>query len=116
MSDNRLFHIALASEWDDAQRTGSYDRSTLGASVSEVGFIHCSRGIKQVRTVLDAHYAQVDARLVLLHIDEDSLSSTALQVVDEPVDPDDPDGEAFPHIYGGALPTEVVTEVVPFEV
>lgn len=116
MSDNRLFHIALASDWNDAQRTGTYDRSTLGASVGKVGFIHCSRGIEQVRTVLSAHYAQVDAPLVLLHIDEDSLSSAALHIVDEPVDPDNPDAEVFPHIYGGALPTGFVAEVLPLEV
>ncbi len=115
MSDHRLFHIALASEWDEAQRIGSYDRSTIGASVGEVGFIHCSRGIEQVRTVLGAHYAQVNAPLVLLDIDEGSLSSAALHVVDEQVDPDDLDSEAFPHIYGGALPIGIVTEVVPLE-
>lgn len=79
-------------------------------------FIHCSRGIEQVRTVLSAHYAQVDAPLVLLHIDEDSLSSAALHIVDEPVDPDNPDAEVFPHIYGGALPTGFVAEVLPLEV
>lgn len=113
MSDRRLFHIALASDWQAARSSGFYDRSTLGASVDDIGFIHCSRGMSQVDATLAAHYSQVNAPLVLLHIDEDALMAAGLRVIDEPVDPQDPGSEAFPHVFGGALPLEVVAYVLP---
>lgn len=113
MSDDRLFHIALASEWEAPQEPGVYDRSTLGSSVDEAGFIHCSRGMEQTLHTVDRFYSQVSEPIVLLLIDESALNVAGLRVLEERVDANDPASEAFPHIYGGPLPTSSVTEVLP---
>lgn len=111
--DQRLLHIAVSAEWEEALRTGSYDRSTAGASLDDVGFIHCSRGIAQVNTVLSAVYAGLDTPLVLLHIDERAALAAGLRIVDEPGNPRDPESELFPHLYGGPLPVGAVQSTEP---
>ena len=99
----RIFHIAEASEWTAAQEGGAYTRSTRGQSLAEVGFIHCSQP-HQVRTVLDAVYANVDHELVLLVVETERLTSR-WQLDDVPGSPD-----PFPHIYG-PLAVEAVVHV-----
>ena len=37
---NLIYHVATQREWNQAQKTGVYDRSTRGKSFDEVGFIH----------------------------------------------------------------------------
>lgn len=103
----RIFHVALRSEWEDAQRCGSYTTSTLGVSLAEEGFIHASRE-DQWRGVMQRFYTGVTEPLVLLEIDTDRLSS--------PVVEETPAGanETFPHIYGPLEP-EAVVRVVPIE-
>jgi glutathione S-transferase len=100
-----LYHLALAGEWAAAvERGGPYDRSTLGASLDEVGFIHCSFAA-QVAPTRRRFYADRDD-VVLLRIDPDRL-------VDEVKVEDLHDtGEAFPHLYG-PLPLDAVVEVEP---
>ena len=39
----RIFHIATAADWAEAQRTGSYTTSTRGRSLEQEGFVHASR-------------------------------------------------------------------------
>jgi uncharacterized protein (DUF952 family) len=104
----RIFHIALRSEWDDAQQTGGYTTSTRGRTLAEEGFIHASRG-HQWQGVRDAFYADVAEPLVLLVIDTDRLISP---VVEEP--PAAGVDETFPHIYG-PLNTGAVVQVVPLD-
>ena len=38
----RIFHVALAAEWEAALESGAYTMSTLGRTLAEEGFIHCS--------------------------------------------------------------------------
>ncbi len=106
-------HIAFTADWEKAQRTGAYDRSTRGASIDEVGFLHASDGPEQLRTVLGRFYADVTEPLVLLTLDEPALAAAGLRVVREPGDPSDPDSERFPHVYGGVLPVAAVSRVEP---
>lgn len=97
-----IFHLALASDWAAAQEAGSYECSTLGRSLAEVGFIHASRG-DQWQEVRRAFYADVDEPLLLLVIDTDRLTSPWRQ---------DPVGDAtYPHIHGPLNPDAVVTAV-----
>jgi uncharacterized protein (DUF952 family) len=103
----RVFHIALASDWDAARQEGRYTMSTLGRTLAEEGFIHASRG-DQWQRVRDAAYADVTEPLVLLTIDTDKLDAP---VVDEPVPGSD---ETFPHVYG-ALEVDAVVSVIPLE-
>ncbi len=98
-----IFHISEASGWAEAQASGIYGRSTLGRTVDEEGFIHCSYW-RQVEAVANAYYAgQRD--LLLLVIDP---ARVVPEIREEAVGP-----ERFPHIYG-PLNLDAVTEVRRF--
>ena len=85
-----IFHITTRSDWDAAVVTGDYRVSTLGKTLAEVGFIHCSTSA-QVQGVADRVY-RGRANLVLLSIEIGRLSS--------PVRFDPVGNETYPHIYG----------------
>lgn len=108
-------HIAFSDEWAAARPKGSYDRSTRGASIEQVGFLHASDGPAQVDAVLAAVYAGVTEPLVLLTLDPAALYRSGLRVILEPGDPQRPDGEWFPHVYGGPIPVGAVAEAVPID-
>lgn len=95
----RIFHIAERSRWEAAKVAGAYAQSTLGHTLEQQGFIHCSRE-DQWQTVFDAVYAGVREPLVLLEIDTDKLTSPWRE---DPVDDD-----TYPHIYGPINPAAVV--------
>lgn len=97
-----IFHIALASDWEDAKATGAYTASTLGRSLAEEGFIHASRA-DQWTAVRDRFYARVTEPLLLLQIDTDLLD---VPVVEEPAVAGG--AETFPHIYGPLRPEAVI--------
>ena len=101
MSERRIYHVALASDWAAAQRTGSYTVSTLGRSLAEEGFIHASRG-DQWAGVLERFYSGVTEPLVLLVVDAARLT---VEVREEQVAGTD---ETFPHVYGPIEPDAVV--------
>jgi len=102
-----IFHLAARAEWEEAQRSGRYDRSTAGRSLEDEGFIHCADE-DQVAGVAEAFFAG-RSDLVLLVIDPAKLSS--------PVRRERRDGsdQAFPHVYG-PLNVDAVAEVRPFRV
>jgi glutathione S-transferase len=102
---NPIFHIALRAEWADAQAGGVYRRSTLGRSLDEVGFIHCSRR-DQVELVANAVYRD-QGDLVLLVIDP---SRVGAEIREENVDGG---RDLFPHIYG-PLHDDAVIDVLAF--
>jgi uncharacterized protein (DUF952 family) len=102
---DRIYHIARVADWDQARRDGEYTISTLGRTLAEQGFIHCSQR-HQVDGVADAVYQDVPD-LVLLVIDPD-LVKAAVRYDPVPGEPD-----PFPHIYG-PLNTDAVVEVQPF--
>ncbi|NUL45723.1 DUF952 domain-containing protein [Cellulosimicrobium funkei] len=104
-------HIAAAADWERALDTGHYDRSTRGASIDKVGFLHASAGPRQVALVLDAVYADETEPLVLLTMNEETLHGAGLRVILEPGIPADPSGEWFPHVYGGPIPVGAVAGV-----
>jgi uncharacterized protein (DUF952 family) len=97
-----IHHLALQAEWDEAvARGGPYDRSTIGQSLAEVGFVHCSFD-GQVEQTFALFYAHRDDVLVLT-IDTDRLD------VDVRVE------DGFPHVYG-PLPLDAVIDVRPHKV
>jgi uncharacterized protein (DUF952 family) len=99
----RIYHLALEDEWDEAVRTRCpYRRSTLGRSVGEVGFMHCSLP-GQVQAVADQAYGG-RRRVVLLTIDRTRLTD---EVRMENLEGGD---ELFPHLYG-ELPLDAVVQV-----
>jgi len=101
----RVYHLALASDWAAAQAAGDYRISTRGLTLEQQGFIHASRE-DQWRGVLARFYADVTEPLVLLVIDPVRLSSELrVEYVAEA-------GEEFPHLYG-PLNLDAVVEVRP---
>ena len=80
--------------------------STLGRTLDEEGFIHCSADGAQGATVLHNYYGQLDEPLVVLVIDTDRVPSEIRYEV--------PGGasDAFPHIYG-PLPVDAVVAIAP---
>jgi uncharacterized protein (DUF952 family) len=100
-----IFHVALRSDWEAAQRVGAYAVSTRGRSLAEEGFVHASRA-DQWEQVRAAFYADVVEPLVLLEIDPARLTSP---VVEEAVPGST---ETFPHVYG-PIDLAAVVDVVP---
>ncbi|WP_335673882.1 DUF952 domain-containing protein [[Actinomadura] parvosata] len=83
------------------QRTGGgeYRISTLGRTLEEEGFIHCSRDLRQLRGVHTAFYGHVTEPLLVLDIDPAGLDVRV--------------ENGFPHLYG-PLPLAAVTAVRPY--
>jgi uncharacterized protein (DUF952 family) len=73
--------------------TTSSRTSTLGRTVEEEGFTHCSYA-SQVAGVAARFYAEVTEPLVLLEIDPGLLTSEVVEEAPPGAD------EAFPHVYG----------------
>jgi uncharacterized protein (DUF952 family) len=109
-----LWHLAETADWVQAQAEGSYARSTRGASLAGVGFIHCSAP-EQLPRVVSVVYADATGDYVILEMDREHLESTGLRVPDEPGDPGNPASEQFPHVYG-PIPVAAVTLVLPARV
>jgi uncharacterized protein (DUF952 family) len=101
----RIYHLALASDWETARAGDSgYRTSTLGQDLIDVGFIHCSYA-DQVQHIADLVYRDRED-VLLLTIDQDRLHS---RIVDEAPEGSD---QEFPHIYG-PVDFEAVVDVVP---
>jgi len=101
-----IFHIARQTDWEAAVDAGTYRESTLGRTLEQEGFIHCSER-QQVAGVANAFYRAVDG-LVLLVIDVDRVGA---EVRYEALGGGT---ERFPHIYG-PLNVDAVIAVRRFE-
>ena len=86
-----IFHITDAATWATSQERGTHTGSTRGIDLADEGYIHCSTAA-QWPGVLERYYSDA-TDLVLLHVDEEQLTS---RLVYEQL-PGMP--EAFPHIY-----------------
>ena len=100
-----IWHLALAEDWVEAVATGSYRVSTLGRTLAQEGFIHCSRP-EQAPGVAARFYADVTAPLSILVMDDDGVRAAGVEVKYE----DAGNGKRFPHIYGAIDPAWVVEE------
>lgn len=102
-----IYHLAVSVEWNAARAKGTiYDRSTLGVSLDEQGFIHCSF-VDQLQFIADLVYSG-RADVVLLTID---VSRLGVEVRVEGVDGGD---EHFPHVYGAiSLDAVIAATSVP---
>ena len=136
-SPSWIYHLALAEEWQEAQRQGSYRRSTRGLSLEQVGFIHASRA-DQLAATYRRFYGDAGP-VTLLTIDPQQLTAPlryepapqrggdagsdrsaeaggeerAEKVGDESSEGGEKGNELFPHIYG-PLPLEAVLNAEPF--
>jgi glutathione S-transferase len=98
----RIFHVATAADWAQAQVSGAYTTSTVGVSLEAEGFIHASRA-DQWEAVRARYYSDVPEPLVLLEIDTDLLDVPWVEELPAPGAP-----ETFPHVYGPLSPLAVV--------
>ena len=95
-----IYHLALRDEWQAAvEGNEPYRRSTLGRSLDDEGFIHCSFA-DQVTMIADLIY-RGRPDVLLLVIDPSRLQAEVR------VENLEGGGQLFPHIYG-ALPVEAV--------
>lgn len=100
-----IFHLALVDEWDEAvARGGPYERSTIGASLQDVGFIHCSFEHQVPDTARRFYAGRAD--VVVLEIDAARLAPHVRHEAGDATD------EAFPHLYA-PLPLDAVIAVEP---
>lgn len=106
MSDAPVLHLAEVAHWDEALRTGEYRWSTIGRTLEEEGFIHCSTPA-QLAGVLARYYRSYAGDLVLLTLDPALLSAPLRWDVVNPVT-----GERFPHVYGPITPDAVTRSEV----
>ncbi len=102
--DQPLFHLALSQDWQAAQDSGSYQVSTRGLTLSQVGFIHLS-WLDQVKATFDRFYADA-ADVLLLTIDPACLTNPLRAEVAA-------NGELFPHLFG-PLPVKAVMDARPY--
>ncbi len=102
-----ILHIAHRADWDAALRSGRYEISSRGATLAETGFIHASYP-HQLAEVARRFYADDDAELCVLVLDEAAIRASGTRLLDE----DGGNGERFPHLYGAIDPAWVV-EVRP---
>ena len=106
-----FWHLAERFHWDRAVQAGTYERSTRGATLAEVGFIHGSYP-EQLPGVVKAHYQRATEPMVVLEIDPAVLAELGVEVRLEPGDPTDPESEHYPHVYG-PLPVAAVSRTRP---
>ncbi|CAM3657388.1 DUF952 domain-containing protein [Occultella aeris] len=102
-----ILHLAHAADWAAAIASGEYAVSTRGATIEQVGYMHCSF-TRQVAGVAEAFYADDPEPLVVLEIDVAALEAAGRTVRVEALDGAP---EPFPHIYGGPLPVAAVVSV-----
>lgn len=96
-----VLHLAEVEHWDDALRTGEYRWSTLGRTLEDEGFIHCSTP-EQLPGVLARYYTAYPGDLVILTVDTDRLAAPLHWDVVNPST-----AERFPHVYGPLTPDAV---------
>ena len=94
-----IYHVVSRKNWEMAVQQGFYEAESL----AKEGFIHTSKA-EQVEGVLDRYYKD-QSDLLLLHIDENKLTSVFIYEFSASVN------EEFPHIYG-RLNLDAVIKIV----
>ena len=102
-----ILHLTERPLWEAARETGTYEMSTRGRTLEEVGFIHGSarHQLPRVAEMLYGAGTPAAGELVVLVIDSERLT---VPVRHEPPVPGA--DETFPHIYG-PLPVDAVVAV-----
>jgi uncharacterized protein (DUF952 family) len=96
MSENLIYHMCRAEEWEAAQASGRYPGSSQDQAD---GFIHFSTAAQIVESA--ARHRTGQRGLLILEVDGARLGSALRWEKSR-------GGDLFPHLYG-ALPVEAVT-------
>lgn len=100
-----IYHLTHAADWDAAQIVDSYEVSTRGANVHQMGFIHCSTAT-QLPLVARNVYGSDPAPLVVLVMDDKTIRAAGTEVRYEEGGDAGYD-ELYPHVYGPIDPAWV---------
>ena len=104
--DDLIYHVTTLAEWQQAQRTGIYDRSTKGKSFEQVGFIHASTAI-QLEGTKDYVYGATAHDLVVLVMSQKTLANAGIEVRLE----DGGEGDFYPHIFA-PIPVNLILDTI----
>lgn len=86
-----IFHIVPKAEWEQSKKDGSYSPISL----SNEGFVHCSRTDQLIKVANSFYKGQPN--LIIIRIEVEKLSA---EVKTEPPLEAPNSGVLFPHIYG----------------
>ena len=98
-----LYHLASPAQWAQHRAAGQI----VAPSLSEEGFVHCSRG-SQVGGTLAKHFGH-EPEVLALELDEDAVADSLVE------EDSYGSGQLFPHVYRAIRISEVrsVTTVKP---
>ena len=99
--DHRIYHVARADDWAQAQASGEYAPESL----AQEGFIHASQA-DQLEQLKRSGLLSANTSWVVLTLDPLLIKS---EVKYEPAQHEGASAELFPHIYG-PLNTDAVVE------
>lgn len=103
-----LLHITERTVWEAARAAGSYEMSTRGQTLAEVGFVHCSERHQLPGVARMLYEGRDPAELVVLVVDRERVPSPVRY---EPPAPGA--DELFPHVYG-PLPVSAIVREEPW--
>lgn len=97
-----IYHMVPAALWEAVRGALALEPESLASE----GFIHCTAGERNLLEVAERHYRQQPGEWLVLVLDPAMISEEVRWEVQ-------PDGLAYPHIYG-PLNVSAVTAVLPF--
>lgn len=111
-----IFHIALADDWEGAQRFGEYEGSTRATTLDQVGFIHAATAA-DLDYVLSTVYEDLRLPLVVVVVDQDALLAAGVSIRWDERNPSPPGADTRVHRILGAIPLDpdIVLDVLPIE-
>ncbi|MCC4306778.1 DUF952 domain-containing protein [Rhodococcus sp. 3-2] len=111
-----IFHVALADDWEGAQRFGEYEGSTRAKTLDQVGFVHAATA-GDLEHVLATVYGDLRLPLVVVVVDQDALLAAGVSIRWDERNPSPPGADTRVHRILGAIPLDpdIVLDVLPIE-
>ncbi|MFJ8730863.1 DUF952 domain-containing protein [Streptomyces bauhiniae] len=100
-----ILHLTERALWDAARAHGTYEISTRGRTLQEVGYIHFSTRAQLPRVAAFLYGEDLDRDDLVVLVVDPALLDAPLKYEAMP-----PAGEEFPHVYG-AVPVSAVVDV-----
>ncbi|MEU4108635.1 MULTISPECIES: DUF952 domain-containing protein [unclassified Streptomyces] len=104
-----ILHLTERALWDAAREQGSYEVSTRGRTLQEVGYVHFSTRAQLPRVAAFLYGEEPDRDDLVVLVVDPSLLDVPLKYEAMP-----PAGEEFPHVYG-PVPVSAVVDVEPWQ-
>ena len=106
-----IFHVALADDWEGAQRFGEYEGSTRAKTL-----VHAATA-GDLEHVLATVYGDLRLPLVVVVVDQDALLAAGVSIRWDERNPSPPGADTRVHRILGAIPLDpdIVLDVLPIE-